>query len=204
MTKRPILLGTLIALSLVTALVAPASAAHASSANVYRGRATVTLESYDYCGSGGGRRLTGRTSYRSAAQFSTGPRKTYGGYVERNPFTWLFYVGNIGATGSFQVGSAAVAKPPGVLLNYWTSSYSSGRFTGRLVASHSDKATTYNTFFGQQDLIPCRSGLGTIPMTYALQAGTRISGTIGSGGAHLTMTGGTNEGFYAFRVVFSA
>ncbi|MEV7966192.1 hypothetical protein AB0O34_09435 [Sphaerisporangium sp. NPDC088356] len=205
MKKRLITLGALIALSLVTALVAPASAAKASTAKVFRGRATVILESYDYCGNGGGRRLTGRTSYRTSAQFSTGPRKTYGGYVERNPFTWLFYVGSIGATGSFQVGSAAVAKPPGVLLNYWTSSYSgSGRFSGRLVASHTDKATTYNTFFGQQDLIPCRSGLGTIPMVYALQTGTRISGTIGSSGARLTLTGATNEGFYAFRVDFSA
>ncbi|MFG1875330.1 hypothetical protein ACGFIV_10875 [Sphaerisporangium sp. NPDC049003] len=202
MKKRLITLGTLIALSLVTALVAPASAARASAAKVFRGRATVTLESYDYCGSGGGR-LTGRTSYTTSAQFSTGPRKTYGGYIERNPFTWLFYVGSIGATGSFQVGWAAVAKPPGVLLNYWTSSYSGGRFSGRLVASHADKSTTYNTFFGQQDLIPCRSGLGTIPMVYALQTGTRISGTIGSSRARLTLTGATNEGFYAFRVDFS-
>ncbi|MFC4589259.1 hypothetical protein [Sphaerisporangium corydalis] len=206
MRNRLITLGALITLTLATGLATPAAAAaQSAAAKVFRGRATVTLESYDYCGSGGGRRLTGRTTYRTSAQFSTGPRKSYGGYVERNPFTWLFYAGSIGSTGSFQLGSAAVAKPPGVLLGYWTSTYSaSGRFSGRLVATHSDKATTYNTFYGQQALIPCRDGLGSIPMVYALKTGARITGVIGGSGARLTLTGSTNEGFYAFRVVFTA
>jgi hypothetical protein len=205
MGKRLITLGALLALALVTVSTGSASAARAAAGKVYRGTATVYLESYDYCGSGGGRTLTGRTSYRAAAQFSTGPRQSYGGFVERNPFHWLFYVGSIGSTGSFQLGSSAVAKPPGVLLNYWSTTYGDGgRFAGQLVGTHSDKATTYNTFFGVQNLISCRPSLGTIPMTYAIQAGTRISGTLTSGGARLTLTGATHEGRFAFRVVFSA
>ncbi len=206
MRTRLIALGSLIVLTLVAGLAAPASATRSSAATVLRGQAKVTLETYDYCGSGGGRRLAGRTTYRSAAEFRTGPRKAYGGRVERNPFNWQFHVGTIGSTGSFQLGSAAVANPPGVLLGYWSSTYdrSSGRFAGELVASHTDKGTALNTLFGEEVLIPCRPSLGTIPMVYALQRGSRVSGVITGSGARLTLTGATGEGFYAFRVDFSA
>lgn len=206
MRTRLIALGSLIVLALVTGSAGPAAATGSSTGTIVRGQARVTLESHDYCGAGGSRRLAGRTTYRVPAEFRTGPRKAFGGLVERNPFNWTLHVGSIGATGSFQLGSAAVAKPPGVLLNYWSSTYnrSNGRFGGRMVASHADKGTAYNTFFGQQNLIPCRPGLGTIPMVYALRPGSRISGVVTRGGARLTLTGSTGEGSYAFRVDFSA
>jgi hypothetical protein len=205
MRIRFIAAGFTIILALVTESAGPAAAA-TSAATVVRGQAQVTLESYDYCGGGGSRRFAGRTTYRVPAEFRTGPRKSFGGLAERNPFSWTMHIGPIGSTGSFQLASAAVAKPPGVLLNYWTSTYnrSSGRFSGRLVTSHADKATAYNTFFGQQYLIACRPSLGTIPMVYALRPGSRINGVVTGRGARLTLTGSTGEGFYAFRVDFSA
>ena len=205
MRRRLTTLGALMVLG-IAALTGPAWAERTSAARVFRGRATVTLESYEPCGTGGGFRLAGRTTYQAAAQFGTGPRKSYGGFAERNPFTWLFYVGAIGATGSFQLGSAAVANPPGVLLGYWSSTYDrgSGRFDGRLIATHTDKATAYNSFFGRQDLIACRPSLGQIPMVSALGVGSRITGVIAGGHARLTLTGRTADARYAYRVTFSS
>ncbi|MEU7882473.1 hypothetical protein [Microbispora bryophytorum] len=192
----------------------PAAGAQ-SALRTYRGTATVVVDSYDYCGGplSGERRFIGTSRYKMAARFVTGPRKSAAGRVERNPFYWEFYVGNIGAVGSFQLGSAHVvtasardlggnARDPRLLLGYWVTSRSGTSWSGKLVDSHRAEGATFNHFYGEKTIVPCRN-LGTSPFLYAVNAGATVSGRVSSGSAAFTVSGSTYGDNYRFRITFS-
>ncbi|RCG31497.1 hypothetical protein DQ384_07895 [Sphaerisporangium album] len=199
----------------ILGLTLPASPAAAASAQVYRGTATVVVDSYDYCGGsfGGDHRFVGTSRYKAAAKFVTGPRKSAAGRVERNPFHWELYVGNIGQVGSFQLGSASIVttsgrdvsgnlRDPRLLLGYWVTGRSGTSWSGKLVDSHRAEGATFNHFYGQQAIVSCRN-LGSTRFVYAVNAGATVSGRVSSGGAAFTVRGSTYGDNYRFRITFS-
>lgn len=205
------------AATVTTALTLPlATPAHAqaTASRTYTGTASITVETYDYCGGqfGGELRRVGTQRYSVGAQFITRERRSAGGFVERNPFNWEFYAGKIGAVGSFQLGSATVVntsgrdlagnpRDPRLLLQYWATTLSGSSWSGRLVDEHQREGAVLNTFFVRKPIVPCRD-LGSIPFPLSVRAGTTVSGTVTSRSASFTIQGGTSTGEHRFRIVF--
>ncbi|WP_169949386.1 hypothetical protein [Microbispora sp. H11081] len=202
-------------LTAVLALALPTGPAGAQTGKTYRGTASVVVDVYDYCGGqfGGNRRFVGTSRYRAAAQLITGTRQSAGRQVERNPFHWEFYVGKIGAVGSFQLGSSTIVtasgrdiagnpRDPRLLLGYWVTGRSGASWSGKLVDDHRAEGASFNHFWAQTPLVPCRD-LGSIVNLHSLKEGATISGRVSSGGAAFTIRGATYDGLYRFRIDFS-
>ncbi|WP_405394034.1 hypothetical protein [Microbispora hainanensis] len=216
-TRKFRLAAAAVSMTAVLGVVVPSGpAAGAQSAlRIYRGTATVVVDVYDYCGGPlwGEHRFVGTSRYKAAAKFVTGPRKSAAGRVERNPFYWEFYVGDIGALGSFQFGSAHVVtasardlggnvRDPKLLLGYWVTSRSGTSWSGKLVDSHRAEGATFNHFYGEKTIVPCRD-LGTSRFLYAVNAGATVSGRVSSGSAAFTIRGSTYGDNYRFRITFN-
>ncbi|WP_093174166.1 hypothetical protein [Sinosporangium album] len=199
----------------VLALALPTGPAGAQAAKAYRGTASVVVDTYDYCGGkfGGDLRFAGTSRYRAAARLITSARQSTGGRIERNPFHWEFYVGKIGAVGSFQLGSSTIVtssgrdiagnlRDPRLLLGYWVTGRSGTSWSGKLVDDHRGEGASFNHFWAQTPLVPCRN-LGSIVNLHSFKEGATISGRVSSGGAAFTVRGATYDGLYRFRIDFS-
>ncbi|WP_067179112.1 hypothetical protein [Microtetraspora niveoalba] len=201
MRRRLFGLATIVALLTAFGLCEPASAS--TAAKVYRGRATVVVETYDYCS--GARRIADRSRFSTTAELHVVPRLSGDGRTERNPFGWQFYVGNVGQPGSFQFASAFLVGPRRYLAEYWNTGRSStGQFNGRLVQSHSNIGAAWNQFMANKPLVDCRPNLGVMLFPFAVAAGARINGVVTNGAARFTLIGATEESLYAFRIDFNA
>ncbi|MFJ6214144.1 hypothetical protein ACIQGZ_12540 [Streptomyces sp. NPDC092296] len=195
----------------------PAVAAAKPKAKVYKGTAAMTVKQYDYCGGpwGAERRYLGQATYKLPATLTVSPTQKAGRQSEKNPFHFSLTAGAARTNGSVMLYSSVVLpvspvdlaghpRDPRLLLRYWKyTRKKSGAFSGKLADTHKSQAAVLNTFNAATLAFACRPSMGyglVTPRT--INAGAKISGKITAGKAQVTVTGGTYDGFFSFRLDF--
>jgi len=157
------------------------------------GTAAMTVTTFDYCGGGAQRRLTGRFTYRLPAQLEIAAP----GPGDRNPYSFFLAAGPVGVVGSIALYSAAVVAAPSgrLLLTYWRLSTDGRNVSGVLTDTHLAEGAPVNAFTEQQLLVPCRPELGQLPpWPGPLATGTQMRGSVANGHANLSVAGATTDG----------
>ncbi|MFE9093503.1 hypothetical protein [Streptomyces sp. NPDC007264] len=181
----------------------------------YSGTAEISADVYDYCGTGGSRRLAESKSYSMSATLDLSRPREGGGETEDNPFSLLFAAGQPAEVGAVSFWSSAVStgssqdlagnpRDPNLLLTYWHLEWDDGALSGRLTDPHTEQGVALNLLNWPSLIVPCRTDLGTLPGGYphALAAGTTLKGEVDGGGASLTAQGGSGDGQVEFRLDF--
>ncbi|MGI5134175.1 MULTISPECIES: hypothetical protein [unclassified Streptomyces] len=182
----------------------------------YSGRADVSVDVYDYCGSGGSRRLADSKTYSMNATLNLARPRTGGGETEDNPFSLLLAVGQPSEAGAVSFWSSAVStvssqdlagnpRDPNLLLTYWHLEWTDGELSGRLTDPHTEQAVTLNLVNWPSLIVACRPDLGALPGGYphAVAAGTTLRGKLDGDSASLTAQGGSGDSLLKFRFDFT-
>jgi hypothetical protein len=195
---------------LVGAAVTVAGAGTAAAAPgqaVYTGQASITIESYGYCGFAAEPQLLGRQTYTAPATLTTsGPVSDGDGGAETNPIHFTLQTDQQYGTGAFAVTTGQVATTPEsgrrLSVQYWTTEYDSatGALAGVLTEDHREEALAYNAVQVEQLLIPCRPSLGTIPMAASMAEGTQLAGALDADGGTVEIAGQSHDGLTRFHV----
>jgi hypothetical protein len=186
-----------------------ATAAAGGTEQVYSGDATITISTYDYCDlNTGGRHFVGEQSYTAAATMVVSDPISDGeGGAEQNPIHFTLQSDQQTAIGAFSLTSAQVFTTPQtdrqVALTYWSTTYDStdGNLQAQLVEDNIESAAAYNLVNVEQQLVPCRPQLGTIPMVAAMAEGAQLDGTLDDSDAVIELVATSTDGLYDFRMV---
>jgi hypothetical protein len=189
----------------VPMVVSPASADERVGgpipSRVYRGSVTTTIDYYDFCGPGFGRRFLGRESYQAGVIVTVGRTLTDGQRVENNPLR-LRIEGRATRFGPSLISSSVVRTPftgRRHLLVYWGLRRQGPQLTGTLANTHASEGAAANQLraYGPPSTVGAGCGVG-IGWVYELGAGATLSGGLTATSANLTIRGQSRDGLRVF------
>jgi hypothetical protein len=192
----------------------PLQATGATGQDVYRGTLRITVAYWEpKCPvslnpNENRLRLQKKRTYRMPIVVVRNSRASADGVQERNPFNFAIFTSPPLREASVDVTSATVSNDPiagFVLYEYWRSSLTGTKLTGRLARSHRESGIAANLFYTDRLMIPCRPQLGTRPtVPETIKEGARLAGTFTDRRVALTVTGQTLDRQRRFTARISA
>jgi hypothetical protein len=183
-------------LSPVVKAYSSASAASATSEDVYQGTLKINVAYYGYdCQL---RDLDlhrqGSRTYRMPVEVVRGAPAEAEGIRESSPFNLIVSANPSNEAGITTLSATVAVDPNGapVLFEYWKMNVRGTRVRGQLAESWRRAGLAANVFPTDRLIVPCRPELGLIPKSIqTINEGARMQGTITDERANLTIRGQT-------------
>lgn len=186
------------------------SVAELSDGIEWQGRFSITLEVWNYCGSGtGDLELTLADTYTLEESFSfstSAPAEVSDGARESNPFS-VSAGTNPDDPGRltlslFSAALLTVQSTPNepYLQQYWDLAYDEGVVTGELIDDGRELGAAFNGFFDEDPLVPCQPQSGTIVKPYTMAEQTTLVAQLRDDDMSLTVQGRSFDEARRFRI----